>query len=307
MVDGIVELTFCRSNMKTARQIEVRKFRGSSHLYGQHFLEISDQGLRVYPRIEALYGQERPPTMQRGRCAFGIPEFDLMLEGGLARGTVTGLLGPVGCGKTQFGMNFLRDGASRGEPSMLLSMYEHPDRLAAKMAALKQPIDSMIENGSLTILRREAGENLVDKTISHLLREVESRKIKRLFIDGINGFRTNMLRVERLPEILTAALHELRALGVTTLFVEETDIMAESAGHALSNHSAITDNLLCFRHVVLNGRSISVVNILKTRECNHDQEVREICLTRTGVQLGVTVDYVTSLLPVVRRIGELDK
>lgn len=307
MVDGIVELTFCRTNMKTARQIEVRKFRGSAHLYGQHFLEIDDQGLHVYPRIEALYGREREPIAMRGRCGFGVPDLDRMFDGGLARGSVTGLLGPVGCGKTQFGMNFLREGAKLGEASMLLSMYEHPERLAAKMSNLKQPIDSFIAKGTLTILRREAGEMLVDKTVSRLLKEVERHKIKRLFIDGIHGFKTNMLRAERLPEIITAAFHELRALGVTTLFVEETDILAAGASHALSNHSAITDNLISFRHASLDGRSISIVNFLKTRESSHSHEVRELLLEKTGIRVGSVVSFVSSELPVVRKVGDFEK
>lgn len=305
MVDGILKLTFCREGMKTAREVEVRKFRGSSHLYGKHFLEITEHGITVYPRIEALYGIEHAPHADlRKRKSWGIKGLDTMTMGGLSEASMTSLLGPAGAGKTQIGWSFLIEGAKNGERGLFLSMYEHPVRVSARLDFMGAPVTSYVKKGLITMLRREVQNHISDKVILRLLEEIKEKKIKRLFIDGMNGFRLNMLRPERLTEVLTALFHELRALGVTCVITEETDVFASNFQGALSNHSAIMDNIIEFRHVDLDGHRTQTINVLKTRDSSSDNSVREIVFTDSGVQIGDPLEYTKPYLPVVRKAGK---
>lgn len=304
MVDGILELTFCRAGMKTAREMEVRKFRGSSHFYGKHFLEITEKGMQVFPRIEAAFGHEKAPKANmNSRKAFGIKKLDKLLNGGLIEASSTSLLGPTGAGKTQLGMHFLIEGAKNGEPGMFFSMYEHPDRVEAKFNAMGNSISNLLKKGSLVVLRRESGDHLIDKLMYQLLIEVREKKIKRIFIDGINGFRVNMLNPGRLGEILTALFHELRAMGVTIILTEETDISSPSFEGVISNHSAIIDNIFEFRHVDHDGCRTQTMNIVKLRESLFDQSIYEIEFTKSGIEIGNAMEYIKPYLPVVRTKG----
>lgn len=305
MVDGIIKLTFCNEGMKTARELEVRKFRGSAHFYGKHFLEITDKGIQVYPRIEAAYGKESTPKANLGsRKKFGIKLLDQLLNGGLVDSSTTSLLGPAGAGKTGMGLQFLMEGAKEGEPVLYFSMYEHPDRIEAKLKKFGKPVETYMKKGLFTILRRETGDHLTDKVLTYFLQEVTDKKIKRVFIDGMHGFRINMLRPERLSEVLTALFHELRHLGVTTLITEETDVFNSNFEGVLSNHSAIMDNIFEFRHAEIDGMRTQTFNIVKSRDSEGDSGIREIVFTDTGVQLGDSLEYVKPYLPVVRKTGK---
>lgn len=301
MVDGIVNLSFCTSGLRTARQIEVRKFRGSPHLYGRHFLEISEEGIDVFPRIDAMLSHEKRPVSARGRLKFGMKELDAMLDGGLVRGSLTTLLGAAGTGKTQLGTQFLRAGAELGEQSSILSFYENPDRLEDKLASTGRSMKKFVADDTLSVLRPESSSRLIDKTLGRLLKDVRERGTKRLFIDGVHGMRQNMFEPERLNEVVGALRRELTALGITTLLTEETDSFQSSSGGALSDDSAITDNTFEFRHAEIDGVRCQTFTILKTRESTHDNSIRLVEFGEHGMQIESHVEYEKSYLPVVRR------
>jgi circadian clock protein KaiC len=62
MVDGIIELEDRLIDLRSQRSLQTTKFRGSASLRGKHFFEIGDDGLSIYPRLEALYGSNPPPA-----------------------------------------------------------------------------------------------------------------------------------------------------------------------------------------------------------------------------------------------------
>ncbi|MER8125038.1 ATPase domain-containing protein, partial [Acinetobacter baumannii] len=68
----------------------------------------------MFPRLEALYSHpSQPGNASLSRVTTGIETLDEMLGGGLAKGSVSLLMGPSGIGKTSLGLAFL--GASTPE------------------------------------------------------------------------------------------------------------------------------------------------------------------------------------------------
>ena len=301
MVDGIINLSFASKGLGTTRQIEVRKFRGGPHLYGRHSIEMTASGIEVFPRIDSIPFLPQEPARTRERVRFGIDELDSMLGGGLIDGSVTTLLGAPGTGKTQIGMQFLCEGAERGDHSLLLSFYESFDRLAETMARTGRPIKPLIKRGTLAFLNPEVGSVLIDKTIQRLLNEVRTHRTKRLFIDGARGVLSHMLDPDRLNEVVTALARELRSLGVTTLITEESASFDAQSSGRLSDDSAITDNIFEFRHAEIDYSRCQTFNIVKTRESRHDASVRLIEFSEKGPFIGNKVSYDLPYLPVVKR------
>ena len=105
-IDAILSLKMKRHGARRVRRAEVVKVRGRPHLTGEHFLQITEDGIRIIPRLEAL----TPPAVdfvpQDGRAPFGVPELDALLDGGLPVGTTTMLAGSMGIGKTLFSLQF---------------------------------------------------------------------------------------------------------------------------------------------------------------------------------------------------------
>ena len=54
----------------------------------------------------------------------GVPELDQLLHGGLERGMTTILTGPSGVGKTTIGAQYLKEGASHGDRSVMYLFEE---------------------------------------------------------------------------------------------------------------------------------------------------------------------------------------
>lgn len=55
MVDGVIDLQSEVTGVRSTRSLQVRKSRGSGALSGRHYFDITENGVAVYPRIEAAY------------------------------------------------------------------------------------------------------------------------------------------------------------------------------------------------------------------------------------------------------------
>ena len=102
MADGIIVFHHENVGLRSIRQIEVRKLRGSDHLKGKHFFSISKEGIHVVPRIESLKPTLRnlPRSNKSERLSFGIRGLDEMMGGGVLENSITTLIGAAGVGKT---------------------------------------------------------------------------------------------------------------------------------------------------------------------------------------------------------------
>jgi len=93
MVDGVLELHYSVVGSRTARELILPKFRGSAFLEGRHGYTITDNGLVVAPRIEAVYPVPHtaiadPLTGDNGLSLVdtGVDGLNSMLNGGLGCG-----------------------------------------------------------------------------------------------------------------------------------------------------------------------------------------------------------------------------
>ncbi|SUD71225.1 non-specific serine/threonine protein kinase [Pseudomonas putida] len=151
MVDGVIELGEQLVGSRAVRHIQLRKTRGSGALSGRHECLIDESGMHVYPRLEALFSHpSQMGSATPARIGSGVPSLDEMLDGGLAMGSVSLLIGPSGIGKTSLGLAFL--GASTKQaPGLHFGFYETPDRLRNKAASLGYDFAAMEQEGSLQL------------------------------------------------------------------------------------------------------------------------------------------------------------
>jgi circadian clock protein KaiC len=223
MVDGLIELHDVLFGTQAERELEVHKLRGTDALRGRHSFRITDAGIVVYPRIEALLA--RPSSDDQWpdeRCATGVDQLDAMISGGIPRGTTTLVLGASGSGKTTLGLHFLSQ-SSAEDPGLLFGFYETPLRLRVKAAGIGIALDGLVEQGYLEILCHPPTEDILDALGNRLVEAVRRRRVKRLVIDGLLGFQEIAAdRPHRIGRFLTALANELRALNVTTFYTAET-------------------------------------------------------------------------------------
>lgn len=288
MVDGMFELTLDRNAQRTVREIEVLKFRGSEHMLGRHDMEICTDGIIVRPRTEQLLarrGEIGQATLHR-RVSTGVDHLDQMLHGGLLASSATLLLGFSGSGKTMLTQHFLDAGAKRQEPSLYFGFYETPERLIESAENVGLPLRAHVEAGLVKMMWQPALRFGLDELAERLLHDVRDRKVRRVVIDGIDGFRQGAAYPERTIRFVTALTNELRAQDVTVLVTEETQkLFGPEVEVRIPGLSALVDNILLLEYMDVGSELKRLLSVVKQRGSGHEGSVRELCITSKGIEL----------------------
>lgn len=285
MVDGIIDISIQVEQLQLMRHVEVRKMRGSRQIGGQHTLEINDEGVIVWPRLESEFADEaEPPVPQSGRMTFGVADLDDMLRGGLPKNSITMVLGPSGAGKTILGLQFLAEGAQKGQSGLYFGFYERPATLLAKCNRIGLRMQEAVSKGLVELMWRRPVEGVIDILGAELLAEVRRRRVQRLFLDGMQGFQAAVDAPDRIRDIFSALANTLEREGVTTVYTMETrDLLGPHIELPIVGASQITHNIILLRHVELNASLCRLISILKVRESDYDPAIREFRVTDTGL------------------------
>jgi circadian clock protein KaiC len=299
MVDGVVELADVRFGSRTERGLFVNKLRGSGHLPGRHPFRITEEGLVVYPRVEAAFHRSTHPDEARsGRLSTGVAGLDAMLGGGgLPEATVTGVLGPSGIGKTTLGLHYVC-GSSAAEPGLFFGFYETPPRLRQQAASLGLDLEGAAGRDEVEILWQPLGENAQDALAHRLLDAVGRRGVRRLFLDGLGGFIEASVEPGRIARFFSVLVNELRSRGVTTLYTMETrDVVGPGIELPISGISSLVENLVALRYLEHHARSRRLLSVVKVRGSGFDPALREFVITDgSGISLAGAFEGAEDLL-----------
>jgi circadian clock protein KaiC len=285
MVDGLIELGFERSHRRTVRTIEVLKLRGSKHLLGRQEMTIGEAGIEVYPRLEDLDEHAAHcPQRTRGIAATGVVHLDEMLGGGLPTGTTSVVLGFTGSGKTTLGAHFLHAGASNGEPGLYFGFYEAPARLLDAAEGIGIPLREHVANGLVSTIWQPPYAKGLDALADAMFADVATRGVRRIVVDGLDGFRQAAIQPERTIRFLTALSNELRALDVTTVITEETAQMSgPGIGMRVEGTSALVDTIIMLEYLNAGSEQRRLISVLKARGVAHATRMREMHLGSAGM------------------------
>lgn len=286
MVDGIFELRSARFGLRTLRELTVTKFRGSAFTEGAHPYLITDDGVVVYPRLEGHLVPPEPRLARAEEVSSGVSGLDTMLGGGFREGSTTLLLGSSGSGKTILGLQFLAEGVRKGEPSLHFGFFEMPADVIDKADRLGLEFSKHQSGEFLNVLWQPPAERILDALAVDLLSMVKARGIKRLFIDGLVGFKESAMP-ERLSAFFSLLSRELGGLGVTTLITEETrELFVREIEVPTRGVSAIFHNILFLRQVEMAGELQRLISIMKTRDTAHDRRLHHFEISERGITIG---------------------
>jgi circadian clock protein KaiC len=302
-VDAIVSLSVRNFGAQRLRRAEIVKVRGRNHLRGEHSMRIDDEGITMIPRLENLeLGplRETFPVTAEGaaeRAAFGLPELDSLLHGGLPKASTTTILGATGVGKTLLALHFVAAGAARGERTMFLSFNEHAHSLTARARGIGLEIEPFIASGRLIIRYQLPIELDVDRWAAEILTLLRDANADRLVVDSLGDLLHAVVDQDRSKNFLIALTERLRRLGVTTIFTKEIPkVTTPELDLSETPMPVAGENLILLRHVELGGRIYRILSTLKMRASPHDWHVREFTISGEGFRVLDPVHSVEELL-----------
>jgi circadian clock protein KaiC len=244
MVDGIFTFEDHLFRGRAERRVQVRKFRGSEVVRGQHSFCITNDGLRFFPRLESL---PLPPKERSARhfIGLGTPALDAALkQDGISAGSMSVVIGESGAGKTLFALRFAAQ-ASEAEPGLLFlgSPETGPDAaaLAGEFGIL---LGQAVESGALRVESIGQSDESLDEMGHKILRLVDDVGARRVVLDGVAALADTLSFPERGYRFLGRLLHELRRRNATALFTLDPAEMAVASGTPLADGlAALFDNV----------------------------------------------------------------
>jgi len=286
--DGIINLEM----RKGLRMLAVSKMRRSEFIGGWHTYRIGIGGLQVFPR---LLLPERQGGFVLETISSGVPELDELLHGGLERGTVTVVTGPTGSGKTTLGLLFMKEAAGRGERSVIYSFEENVDALLARSQAINIPVKTMVKNGMLEVIAVEPMRYTPNEFARLVRREVEERQARIIMLDSIAGYRMSMHGSDLVQELHVLCRY-LKAMGVTTLLINEVERVTGDFQATELGISYLADNIIFLRYLELHGELRKAIGVRKKRLSDFEKTMREYEITRYGVKVGRPLTHLRGLL-----------
>lgn len=275
VADGILRLGVRRHDLTAVRELEVVKLRGADYVSGKHFFEITPAGVFVFPRVRAPHSVDSHMAEAVGRVSTGTKGLDELFGGGIPGLSTTVVQGATGSGKTIVGLQFLIEGAARGEKGMLLTLEETPEQLRSLAATLGWNLLELEKQGRLTIRYESPVEISTDRYLQMARDEVRLTGITRVVLDSLTSLSLGVTSDRRYKELVYAVSKHMRSCGATLLMTVETEqvLGAETVvgGHGVS---FMADNVLQLRYVEAGGHRERAISVLKARGVKHDTAMR---------------------------------
>ena len=294
VADGIFWLHQSEIRNSVVRRLQIVKMRGQKEIPGFHTVRISDEGIRVFPRLP---NPAEPSSVLPGATGAllktGVSGLDKMLGGGIPAGYSVMLAGPSGSGKTVLSSQFIVEGIKQGEPSVIAVFERRPEDYL-KTTPRGQEIGELTRQGKIKLVYIRPLDLSVDETLEQIRAQVIAVGAKRVVIDSLSGFELALAPAfrEDFRESLYRMVGALTNLGVTVMLtVEVSDSFTELR---LSPHgiSFLTDGIILQRYSELDGELQKVMSVVKLRARKHAKELRAYEITDRGIVVGEALtDY----------------
>jgi len=295
IADGIIHFSNTRHALTSVREVEVLKLRGADYVTGSHFYEISATGLTFVPRVRGpdLASVQSGSTGERPissleRVSTGVSGLDAMLSGGWPRASTTVVQGGTGTGKTLLGLQFLLEGARRGEAGILFMLEETPDQLRGFALSLGWDLRLLEDSGLLTLSYVSPVELSPDKFLARARLDVERLAARHAVLDSLTSMALGVPSERRFKELVYALAKDFHARGISLqMNLEVADLLGtgQLSGHGVS---FAADNVVQLKYVEIDGHLQRGISVLKARGVPHATDVRRLSVEPGGVQVGGT-------------------
>jgi circadian clock protein KaiC len=210
---------------------------------------------------------------------------DLLLGGGLDRGTSTMFMGPPGTGKSTLALGFVGGAADRGERVLYYAFDETSATLIARSKELGMNVDRHLKSGLMRIQQVDPAETTPGEFTHRIRKAVEEENARFVVIDSLNGY-LNAMPGER---YLNLQLHELLAYlnqqGVVTIMILAQQGLVGAMTSAV-DLTYLADTVVLLRYFETRGAVKQAVSVIKKRSGNHERTIREISTNKDGITVG---------------------
>jgi len=286
--DGIIELT----TSEIGRKLEVKKFRGSDFISGQHYYEIkTNEGFRLFPRLLPIV---KKIDLTFEKLSSGVPEIDELLYGGIERYNHNNFWTKWLWKDNSWNAVYKRICWKR-KKKRYLYFEETTEKLIERSQAINIPIRQMIEKGSLDIKKIEPLIYSPCSFADMVRKDVKENNTKIVMIDSTSGYKLSV-RGGDLATHLHALCKYLSNQGVTVFLPTEMKKITGDLQIAEEDISYLADNVIILRYIEVEGQLKRAIGVLKKRLGDFEKTLREFNITKYGIKVGEPLRNMRNIL-----------
>jgi len=277
--DCVILLDHRVRDQVSTRRIRVVKYRGTSHQTNEFPFLIDASGITVVPITSV--GLNHPVTNER--VTSGIEKLDVMLGGGLYRGSTVLISGTAGTGKSSLAAHFAHATCQAGERCLYISYEESPQQIERNMGAIGLDLGEARRQGILHFLSLRATSHGFESHLALLHKQIETVNPAVVILDPVGTFVNSGLQDDALV-MLVRLVDTLKSRGVTIMLTSLTH-----AGDALERTeiavSSMVDTWLLLKQLESSGERNRCIYVLKSRGMAHSNQIREFSISDHGIDL----------------------
>lgn len=293
IADGIIYLYGTEEAERQKRFLRVLKLRGTPLFGGEHFFDIDQTGISVYPRMTPqVAGEYALPVARTGSLVAGL---NSMLGGGIYAGSTALIAGASGTGKSLIALSFLVERARQGEPGLLVSFEESPNQIIRNVEPFGWDLGDLIARGLVEIFHVSPSELNIDRHAFHIQSRAEQIGARMVVVDSITAFEAAVPSMSKYQSYLWAITDYCKRTGITCLLTTELADSVHPLQVSRRQVSFITDSIILLRYLEANGEIKRTVAVLKMRGSDHEKTVRELQIAPAQITVGARIGPVQPL------------
>jgi len=284
IADTVIRLSLEDVARASVRSLEIAKSRGHDYQMGRHSFRIIDgRGIEAYRRVQAprVAARDRAAAFDTTkRASTGVPGLDEIVNGGYFHGSTTVVAGISGVGKSVMALQYIAEGARRGERSLMLTLDEQIPQVIRNASTIGIDLEPLIDRGLVKLHFDPPQEIEVDHHFHTIEQIVAEFRPVRVVIDSLSTYGSSLGTRGRLfRDFFHALIALMKENQIAAVYNHENpEMLGMSSMMGDFAMSSLVDNILLLNWVELGdefrlGLTVAKMRANRTVHVTHECEV----------------------------------
>jgi circadian clock protein KaiC len=205
------------------------------------------------------------------RVSTGVKGLDDMIESGFKRKNTILVVGGCGSGKSTFGIQYLYNGALKGEAGVYITFEEEPESIRENMTLHGWDIRRMESENKLKLIRVEPEDvmHIIRGEYGVIMDAIDSLHAKRVVVDSLTSIGLMIAGEFERKQTIIKLINWLRKSDCTSLMTAEAE-QDPSRQYARSGVlESVVDGVIVLYSFRRGKTRIRALEVLKMRGTNH--------------------------------------
>ncbi len=213
----------------------------------------------------------------------GIDGLDVLLEGGIPENHTVLVAGTSGSGKSIFSMQFLLEGAEKGEPGLYITFEEDEESVLKVLEGFSWNLKKHIKADKIRIIRYDPYrfQDIMDIISSN----IKQMGAKRLVIDSISAIGLYIQDVREIRKTLVDIQSLAKSTGCTALIITEAPSDNPKRLSRFDVEEFVADGIIVLYYTPVANEYTRSIFVWKMRGTNHSRKVHPFKITKDGITI----------------------